>query len=442
MLPEIRYAKSDGVHIAYQVIGDGPLDLVVVPGWVSNIDCFWEEPSMAQFLKRLGSFARLILFDKRGTGLSDRITSTPTLEERMDDVRAVMEAVGSEKAALLGYSEGGPMCALFAASYPRRTHSLIMIGAYARRLQAPGYTCGHSRKENEAFIEMIRSGWGGPVGLETRAPDLMADAAFKNWWARLLRNGSSPSAAVALARMNAEIDVRHVLTTIQVPTLVLHRTGDRAIPVACGRSMAEQIPGAKFIELPGNDHLPWAGNADEILDEVQAFLTGVRQGPQPDRVLLTVMFVDMVDSTRHAAAMGDQRWHSLLARYHAMIRNELAFYKGREVDNAGDGFLATFDGPARAIRSACAIRGAVAELGISVRVGLHTGECELQGEKPEGIAVHIGARVASIAGADEVLVSSTVKDLVAGSGLQFDDQGLHELKGVPGRWHLFRVKQQ
>ena len=440
MHPEIRYAKSDNVHIAYQVIGDGPLDLVVVPGWVSNIDCFWEEPSMTRFLKRLASFSRLILFDKRGTGLSDRITFTPTLEERMDDVRAVMEAVGSKKAALLGFSEGGPMCALFAATYPHRTHSLIMIGAYARRLQAPGYPCGHSLQEGIEFINTIQRDWGGPVALEARAPDLASDAAFRSWWAKLLRNGASPSTAVALARMNADIDVRHALPTIQVPTLVIHRTGDRAIPVECGHYMAEHISDAKYVELPGEDHLVWVGNTDEILDEVQVFLTGVRQGPLPDRVLLTVMFVDMVDSTLYAAEMGDQRWHGLLTRYHALIRNQLSFYKGSEVDNAGDGFLATFDGPARAIRSACAIRDTVKELGISVRVGLHTGECELQGEKPEGIAVHIGARVASKAGADEVLVSSTVKDLVAGAGLEFEDQGLYELKGVPDRWHLFRVK--
>ena len=441
MLPEIRYAQSDNVHIAYQVIGDGPLDLVMVPGWVSNIDCFWEEPSMERFLNRLASFARLILFDKRGTGLSDRITSTPTLEERMDDVRAVMEAVGSQKAALLGYSEGGPMCILFAATYPQRTHSVVMIGAFARRLQAPGFPCGHSEQESDAFIEMIRDGWGGPVGLEARAPDLVTDDHFRNWWARMLRNGASPTAAVALAQMNAEIDVRHVLPTIRVPTLVIHRTGDRAIRAACGHYMAERIPEARYIELPGDDHLPWVGKADDILDEVQAFLTGVRQRPQSDRVLLTVMFTDIVGSTRHAAEMGDKRWHALLSRHHSLIRNELAYFKGLEIDNAGDGFLATFDGPARAIRCACAISEAVGQLGISVRIGLHTGECELQGEKPEGIAVHIGARVASMSGADEVLVSSTVKDLVAGSGLQFDDQGLHELKGVPGRWHLFRVRQ-
>ena len=441
MLPEIRYAKSESVHIAYQVIGDGPLDLVVVPGWVSNIDCFWEDPSMEVSLLRLASFSRLILFDKRGTGLSDRITFTPTLEERMDDVRAVMEAVGSKKAALLGYSEGGPMCILFAATYPQRTHSVVMVGSYARRLQAPDYPFGHSQRESEAFIEMIRREWGGPVGLEERAPALAADESFRNWWARLLRNGASPSAAVALARMNADIDVRHILPAIQVPTLVIHRTGDRAIPVACGRHMAEQIPGAKYIELPGDDHLYWIGSSDEVLDEIQSFLTGVRQSPQPDRVLLTVMFTDIVDSTRNAAEMGDQRWHNLLARHHELIRKELAFFNGREIDNAGDGFLATFDGPARAIRCACAISEAIRQWGISVRVGLHTGECELQGDKPEGLAVHIGARVASLARTDEVLVSSTVKDLVAGSGLEFDDLGTHELKGVPDRWHLFRVRQ-
>jgi len=438
---EIKYAKSGAVNIAYQVIGDSSLDLVIVPGWVSNIDCFWEEPSMERFLKRLASFCRVILFDKRGTGLSDRITETPTLEERMDDVRAVMDAVGSKKAALLGYSEGGPMCALFAATYPNRTRSIVMIGAYARRLQAPNYPWGQTVKEEQALIKMIQNEWGGPLGLEARAPDMVSDSNFRTWWAKYLRNGASPSTAVALARMNAEIDVRHVLPTIQVPALVMHCKGDRAVRVGCGRYMAEQIPAAEYIELSGENHLPFVGNADEILDEVEDFLTGVRHGPQPDRVLLTVMFTDIVDATRLAAKLGDQQWHDLLRRHHSVIRKELIHFNAQEVDNAGDGFLATFDGPARGIRCACAISEAVKQLGISVRIGLHAGECELLGEKPEGIAVHIGSRVSSIAGADEVLVSSTVKDLVAGSGLEFDDRGLHPLKGVPGEWHIFRVKQ-
>jgi len=438
---EIKYAKSGAVNIAYQVIGNASLDLLIVPGWVSNIDCFREEPSMVRFLKRLASFCRVILFDKRGTGLSDRITETPTLEERMDDVRAVMDAVGSKKAALLGYSEGGPMCALFAATYPNRTHSIVLIGAYARRMQARDYPWGHTVKEGKAFIDMIQNEWGGPIGLEERAPDMVSDSNFRNWWARYLRNGASPSTAVALQLMNAEIDVRHVLPTIQVPALVIHRNGDRAVRVGCGQYMAEQIPAAKYIELSGENHLPYVGNADEILDEVEEFLTGVRHGPQQDRVLLTVMFTDIVDATRHAVKLGDQQWHDLLRRHHSVIRKELIHFNGREIDNAGDGFLATFDGPARGIRCACAISEAVEQLGVSVRIGLHTGECELLGEKPEGIAVHIGSRVSSIAGADEVLVSSTVKDLVAGSGIEFDDRGLHQLKGVPGEWHIFRVNQ-
>jgi len=439
---EIKYAKSGAVNIAYQVIGEASLDLVVVPGWVSNIDCFWQEPSMERFLKRLASFCRVILFDKRGTGLSDRITETPTLEERMDDVRAVMDAVGSKKAALLGYSEGGPMCALFAATYPNRTRSIVLIEAYARRMQASDYPWGHTVQEGKAFINMIKNEWGGPLGLEERAPDMVSDSNFRNWWARYLRNGASPSTAVALARMNAEIDVRKVLPTIQVPALVMHRTGDRAVRVGCGRYMAEQIPAAKYIELSGVNHLPYVGNADEILDEVEDFLTGVRHGPQPDRVLLTVMFTDIVDATRLAAELGDRQWHDLLRRHHSVIRKELIHFNGQEIDNAGDGFLATFDGPARGIRCACAISEAIRQLGVSVRIGLHTGECELLGEKPEGIAVHIGSRVSSIAGADEVLVSSTVKDLVAGSGIEFDERGLQQLKGVPGEWHIFRVKQQ
>jgi pimeloyl-ACP methyl ester carboxylesterase len=441
--PETRYARSGDVNIAYQVVGEGPLDLVFVMGWVSHIDYFWEEPSFARFLLRLASFSRLILFDKRGTGLSDRVSlnELPTLEQRMDDVRAVMDAVSSERAALMGVSEGGPLCALFAATYPERTAALVMIGAYARRVWAPDYPFGATREHYDDFLEDVGSNWGGPVGLEARAPSLVDDERFREWWATYLRMSASPGAAFALTKMNAEVDVRHVLPTISAPALVVHRTGDRSLPVEGARFMAEEIPVARLFELPGDDHLPFVGDQDEILDEVEEFLTGVRRGPEPDRVLATVLFTDVVGSTERAAELGDQRWQLLLAQHHALVRHELDRWRGREIVTAGDGFLATFDGPARAIRCACAIRDAVGGLGLEIRAGLHTGEIQLVGDDVAGIAVHLGARVAALAGDSEVLVSSTVKDLVAGSGIEFEERGEHELKGVPGEWRLYAVEQ-
>lgn len=441
MIPETKYAKSGSVNVAYQVIGDAPLDLVLVPGWMSNLDCFWEEPSLERFLRRLASFSRLILFDKRGTGLSDRVTESPTLEERMDDVRAVMDAVGSVRAALLGYSEGGPMCVLFAATYPERTESVVMIGSYARRFRAPDYPWGPTPEEHEAYYDTIQREWGGPFGLEARAPSVAQDERFRQWWARLLRMSASPSTAESLARMNAQIDIRHVLPAIRVPTLILHLKGDRVLDPGGSRYMAERILGAKYIELPGIDHLPWVGSPDTILDEVEDFFTGVRRGPEPDRVLSTVMFSDIVGSTQRAAELGDRRWRELLESHRVVVRRELARFRGREVEAVGDGFLVTFDGPARAIQCACGISDAVRQLGLAIRVGLHTGECELKGDSLGGIALHIGARVAANAGPNEVLVSSTVKDLVAGSGICFDDAGTHVLKGVPGEWRLFAVKR-
>jgi pimeloyl-ACP methyl ester carboxylesterase len=441
MIPETRYAKSGDVNIAYQVVGDGPRDLVLVPGWVSNVEVFWEEPSLARFLRRLASFSRLILFDKRGTGLSDRVTDLPTLETRMDDVRAIMDAVSSERAALLGYSEGGPMCALFAATYPTRTSALIMVGSYARRTYTPDYPWGPTVEEHQKFFETCQREWGGPVGLEARGPSVAHDERFRQWWARLLRMGASPGANLALLRMNAEVDVRHVLPAIRVPTLILHSVGDRGLDVRGSRYMVERIPGAKYVELPGMDHLPWLSDADAILGEVEEFLTGVRHGPEPDRVLATVLFTDIVGATERAAGLGDRRWRDLLESHNSLVRRELARSRGREVDTTGDGFLATFDGPARAIRCASAISDGARPLGIEIRAGLHTGECELIGNKVGGIAVHIGARVAASAAPGEVLVSSTVKDLVAGSGLRFADRGVHTLKGVPGEWRLFAVER-
>jgi pimeloyl-ACP methyl ester carboxylesterase len=441
MPPETHYAQSGTVNIAYQAFGQGPPDLVIVPGYISNIEVTWEDPSFARFLNRLGSFARVILFDKRGTGLSDRVTDMPSLEVRMDDLRAVMDAAGSERAAIFGFSEGGPMCALFAATYPERTSALITCGAYARRLRAPDHPWGMLPEELEGWIDEIKRGWGGPVGLARRAPSMMGDESFRQWFARYCRMGASPTAAAIIVRMIGEIDVRDTLSVIRVPTLILHSTGDGSVDVRSSRYMAERIPGAKFVELPGPDHLPWLADADQVLDEVAEFLTGVRLTQEPDRVLATVLFTDIVGSTEKAASLGDRRWRELLERHHDAVRRNLARSRGREIDTAGDGFLAAFDGPARAVHCACAIADDLRPLGLVSRFGLHTGECEVSGEKLGGIAVHIGARIAALAEPGEILVSSTVKDLVAGSGLRFADHGLKQLKGVPGEWRIFAVER-
>jgi pimeloyl-ACP methyl ester carboxylesterase len=441
MAPKTQYARSGDVNIAYQVFGEGPRDLVLVPGWVSNIEVFWEEPALARFLTRLASFTRLILFDKRGTGLSDRVSDLPNLETRMDDVRAVLDTVGSQHTAIAGYSEGGPMCALFAATYPQRTTALIMIGSYARRIAAPDYPWGPTLEDHEKFIDLCQREWGGPVGIDVRAPSVAGDERFRQWWARMLRLGASPGAIVKLMHMNAEMDVRHILPAIRVPTLILHALGDRALDVRGSRYMAQKIPDARYIELPSDDHLPWLADADIVVDEIEEFLTGVRHRPEPDRVLATVLFTDIVRSTELAAKLGDRRWHDTLDSHNVIIRRELDRFRGHEVHLTGDGFLATFDGPARAIRCATTICDTVRSLGIEVRAGLHTGECEVIGSDVGGIAVHLGARVASQAQAGEVLVSQTVKDLVAGSGLRFVDRGSHALKGIPGEWHLFAVER-
>ena len=437
--PETRYARSGDVNIAYQVIGQGPLDLVYVMGWVTNLEAFWQEPSVARFFQRLASFSRLILFDKRGTGLSDRvpIKELPTLEQRMDDVRAVMDAAGSDRAALFGVSEGGPMSVLFAATYPQRTSALVLYGSYAKRLRDPDYPWAPTPKERERWYNLLEQGWGGVVDIGTMAPN--ADPHFREWWARYLRMSASPGAALALGRMNAEVDIREVLPSIRVPTLILHRTGDLDMDVGGARYMASRIAGAKYIELPGDDHIPFVGDQEVILDEIEEFLTGARQHAELDRVLATVLFTDMVGSTERSAALGDKRWSDLLEAHNRVMREKLDRFRGREVDTAGDGFFATFDGPARAVRCACAMRNELARLGIEIRAGLHTGECELVGDKVRGISVHIGSRVASLARPGEVLVSSTVKDLVAGSGLEFEDRGLHTLRGIPGEWRLFGV---
>jgi class 3 adenylate cyclase len=438
-IPETRYAKSGDVNIAYQVVGEGPFDLVYVPGWISNVELMWEEPSHAHLLRRLASFSRLILFDKRGTGLSDPVPldRLPTLEQRMDDVRAVMDATGSDEAALFGSSEGGLMSVLFTATYPDRTRALVTHAIYAKRLWSPDYPWAPTPDARAAEIEETERAWGGDMDISVLAPS--ADEAFKRRAVAYLRRSASPGAAVALLRMNSQIDVRAALPAIRVPTLVLHRVDDLDVNVEEARWIASQIPDAKYVELPGDDHLIWAGDVDGLIDEVEEFLTGTRPAREPDRVLATVLFTDIVGSSERAAQLGDRAWRELLAGHHAAVRRQLERFHGREVDTAGDGFLATFDGPARAIRCGYAIQEAVRELGLEVRAGLHTGEVELADGKVTGIAVHTGARVAALAQAGEVLVSSTVKDLVAGSGLAFEDRGTHELKGVPGEWRLYAV---
>ncbi|HUH14296.1 MAG TPA: adenylate/guanylate cyclase domain-containing protein [Gaiellaceae bacterium] len=441
MPPQTRYARSGSLSVAYQVVGDGPLDLLFAPGWVSHVEESWEEPLLARFLHRLASFSRLIVFDKRGTGMSDRVPEDrlPTLEERTDDMRAVLDAAGSERAAIFGISEGGNMAATFAAADPRRVTALVTFGIFAKRVWTPDYPWAPTPEERQRSFDLIERDWDGFMDLSDIAPSAAGDEAFMRRLATYLRRAASPGAALALARMNTEIDIRAVLPAIRVPTLVLHRTGDRDSSVEEGRWIAAQIPDARLVELPGEDHLPWVGDQDAVLDEVELFLTGVRRGPEPDRMLATLLFTDIVASTERAAALGDRDWRDLVERHHAVVRAELARWRGREVDTAGDGFLALLDGPARAIRCAAAVVEGVRALGLQVRAGVHTGEVERAGDAVRGIAVHLGARVAAAAAPGEILVSQTVKDLVAGSGIAFDDRGEHELKGVPGRWRLHAV---
>jgi pimeloyl-ACP methyl ester carboxylesterase len=438
-VPETRYAKSGDVHIAYQVVGDGPLDLVSVQGWVSNVEAMWDVRPMRRFVERLASFSRVILFDKRGTGLSDPVPEEglPSLEVRMDDLRAVLDTVGSERTALLGHSEGGNMCVLFAATYPERTAALITFSVYAKRVWSPDYPWAPTPMEREAWLRDVERTWGRPETIVDLAPSLAENRTLLEQSARYWRLSASPQAAVALGRMNTQIDVRALLPTIRVPTLVMHRSGDRDIHVEEGRYIASRIPGAKFVELPGADHFMWTEDADRVLDEIEEFLTGARPAPETDRVLATVLFTDIVGSTERAARLGDRRWRALLDDFYGEVRREIARFRGREVDTAGDGFLATFDGPARAIGCALAIREGVGSLGLDVRSGLHTGEVELAGEDVRGIAVHIGARVAAEAAPGEVLVTSTVKDLVAGSGIEFRDRGTRSLKGLPEEWQIY-----
>jgi len=439
--PPTQYAQSGDLSIAYQEIGEGPIDLVLVLGFATHLELQWE--MVGAFCERLASFARVLVFDKRGTGLSDPVTEVPILEERAEDVRAVMDAAGSERAALFGVSEGGPMSVLFAATHPERISSLVLCGAMARTTEAPDYPwAAPADALREATAEFIAPVWGrDPEGImELFAPSTPRTPHALEALARLERYGASPAVSQQIFEMFLDIDVRDVLPTIGVPTLVLHRRGDRVVNWRAGRDLADRIPGARYVELEGIDHLPWAGDTDELIGEVEEFLTGARSVPEPERVLATVMFTDIVGSTERASGLGDARWRELLAAEGEAVRRELERFRGRDVKSLGDGHLATFDGPARAIRCARSILDAVEPIGLELRIGLHSGEVEVIGDDVGGIAVHIAARVGALAAPSEVLVSSTVKDLVAGSGIQFEDRGAHELKGVESEWRLFAAR--
>lgn len=437
--PDIHYAQSGGLNIAFSVTGDGP-DLVVAPGFISHLDIMFEEPSIFHFYSRLASFRRVVIFDKRGTGLSDPTMHAPTLEESVDDLRAVMDAAGCKRADILGISEGGAMAMLMTASHPDRVNALVLYGTFSRLLEASDYPLGVTEEQLATLVDMSAKGWGEGVGLGAWAPSRRDDTVLRQWWARLQRVAASPGMVRNIFALYPQLDIRDVLPAIQVPTLVLHRRNDRMVGVEMGRYLADHIAGAKFVELDGADHLFFTGDADTLLDEVEEFLTGVRPLPAVERVLATVLFTDIVDSTKRAVELGDQRWKELLGRHDAQVRRQLERFRGREVNTTGDGFLAWFDGPARAIRCAMAIRDVLRSLGLEVRAGVHTGEVELRDDDISGIAVHIAARVAAAAGPGEVLASRIVVDLVAGSGLSFAARGEHTLKGVAGEWQLFAVE--
>jgi class 3 adenylate cyclase len=438
MTPPTRYALSGEHHIAYQVTGDGPIDVIYVPSWISQIEHYWEHPRVTRYFRRLGAFSRLIMFDRRGTGLSDPVDRAPTLELQMDDVVAVMDAAGSDQAALFAQLDGGAMAALFAATHPERTRALILYEAMAKMSWAPDYDWAPTGEERDRWLRDLH--WGDGSRLEALAPRASGDPELRAWFARLERLAASPGTAKKFMAMAAEIDVRAVLPTIQAPTLVVHRADDVAIDIRHSRYLAQRIAGARYAELPGEEALDFGRDDERLLDEVEEFLTGVRRPPDPDRILATVMFSDIVDSTSRAAELGDRRWRELLESIDSGVRRELSRFRGRAVKTMGDGFLATFDGPARAIRCAVALREAArSQFGVEVRSGLHTGEIELIGDDVGGIAVHIGARVLGCANAGEVVVSGTVKDLVVGSGISFEDRGECELRGVPGVWRLWAV---
>lgn len=437
MPPETRYARSGELHIAYQVVGEGPIDLVWVPGWISNIDHYWTEPAIERYFRRLAAFSRLILFDRRGTGLSDPVLRAPTLEEQMDDVVAVMDAAGSEKAAFYAQLEGGAMAVMFAASHPERTTALVLYEAMPRMSWAPDYEWAPTRKQRET---MLKQPWGDGSRITALAPTAAKNPRLREWFARLERLAASPGTAAQLVKMNGEVDVRAILPQVQAATLILHRSADRFIDIRHSRYLAEHIPDARLVELRGGEALTFGADDDELIEEVEEFLTGARGTSDPERVLATVMFGDIVGSTERAAELGDRRWRALLEDFGRAYARELQHHRGRVVKELGDGVLATFDGPARAILCATAIRSlAQSEFGLELRAGMHTGEVEVMGDDIGGIAVHIAARVLGFAAPGELVVSGTVKDLVVGSGIPFEDRGEHELRGVPGRWRLWSV---
>jgi class 3 adenylate cyclase len=440
MPPQTRYARSGDIGIAYQVVGEGDMDLVVAFPFVSHLDLLWESPAQASFIRRLSSFARVILFDRRGVGLSDPVEGAPTLEERMDDVRAVMDAAGSERAAILGMSEGGSACMLFAASYPERTSALVLWGAVARSTEADDYPWAPPKQALiEANEELVSPLWGQGATIDIFSPSLADDPRAREFQARFERQTSSPMRVWQLFEMFLDTDVRGALPLIQVPTLILHRRGDRAVNVRAARWLAKQIEGSRYAELEGEDHFPWVGDSDSALAEIEGFLTGVRPGPSPERMLGTVLFTDIVDSTSRATEIGDRRWRGLLEEHQRLVRSRLERFHGREVKTTGDGFLAIFDGPTRAVECASAIVCDMPALGIEVRAGLHAGEVELMGDDIGGIAVHVAARVSALADPGQVLASRTVRDLVAGSGIEFDPFGRHSLKGVEDEWDIYSV---
>jgi pimeloyl-ACP methyl ester carboxylesterase len=438
--PETRYVKSGNVYIAYQVVGRGATDLVLLGGFYSHLEAQWEEPRYARFLERLGSFSRLILLDQRGTGLSDRAVRLPTLEQHIDDVLAVMDAVGADRAAIVGIAQGGALGALLAATHPKRVSALVLYSAYARLMRDDGYPWGRDARWYRRLVHDTESRWGTGASLERLAPGTAGDESFRRWWARFERLIHSPGSARAYLRMQAEVDIRPVLPVIQVPTLALQRRDDVYRDRGNSRYLAENIPGARYVEVPGREHLAYLGNQDAVIDEIEEFLTGIRRGPEPGRVLATLLFTDVVGSTERAANLGDTKWRDLLETHNAVVRKEIDRFRGREVSTSGDGFFATFDGPARGAHCALAVLDSLRSLGLEIRAGLHTGEIELVADDLRGIAVHVAARIASAAAAGEVLVSSTVRDLVAGSGLRFEDRGPHRLKGVPNQWRLYAVK--
>jgi pimeloyl-ACP methyl ester carboxylesterase len=439
--PETRYAKTGDIHIAYQVFGTGPIDMVLATEFWHSIEVQWDQPDLAEFLERLGSFARVISFDQRGSGVSDPVSidELTSLDIWMDDIHAVMDAAGSESAVFYGIGGGGTMAMLYAATHPERVSGLVLVNSFARLLRADDYPWGRAPELEEEVMDVMRTGWGKGVFLDLMAPSRVSDEQFRQWWARYQRVGASPGTVLSMRKMFGQIDVRDVLPSIRAPTLILHRANTPFYRVEHGRYLAENISGAELVEVPGTDHFSFTEQPEPILRETERFLSGIAGPPKSDRQLATVFFTDIVDSTSVIAQIGDARWRDLLQRQRAIVRRELERHQGNEIDTAGDGFLATFDGPARAVRCACVVRDAVRELGIELRAGLHTGEVELLGDGLAGVAVHIGQRVLAAAGPSEVLVSSTVRDLTAGAGIEFEDRGLHALKGVPEDWRLFAV---